>query len=188
MEIAFIISTFLLIAYALLALFDGVFLHLYKYRLQERQESKLEHFTHTIRAFLFFGILYSLFIRIEDNQLFYIGLFLVVLDIITLLVDAYSEQDSRKFMGGLPRWEYILHLVVNGFHFASLAVFFVIKINLTDNTLILQNSFQQFANFHIFKFVALNLLPGSILIALLHIFVLIPKFNFYLKKLQPKCC
>lgn len=50
MEMAFIISIVLLIAYSLLALFDGVFLHLYKYRLYEHKESKFEHLTHTIRA------------------------------------------------------------------------------------------------------------------------------------------
>ncbi|MEE6188303.1 hypothetical protein [Niabella digestorum] len=188
MEFTFLISIILLIAYAVLGLFDGVFLHLYKYRLYEHKESKFEHLTHTIRAVLFSGILYSLFIGIENNQLFFIGIALIVLDIITLIVDAYVEKDSRKFMGGLPRWEYIIHLLVNGFHFASIAVFLVIKINLTDNGITLQNSFQQYSNFHIFRTIALNLLPGAILIGLLHILVYIPKFNFYFKKVQFKCC
>lgn len=70
MEIAFIISIILLIAYSLLALFDGVFLHLYKYRLYEHKESKFEHLTHTVRAVLFTGILIALFINIEDNRWF----------------------------------------------------------------------------------------------------------------------
>lgn len=105
MEIAFIISIILLIVYSLLALFDGVFLHLYKYRLYEHKESKFEHLTHTIRAILFIGILTSLFINIENNSLFVLGAILVVADIITLIVDAYLEKDSRAFMGGLPRWE-----------------------------------------------------------------------------------
>lgn len=51
MEIAFIISIVLLIAYSFLALFDGVFLHLYKYRLLEHKESKFEHLTHTVKQF-----------------------------------------------------------------------------------------------------------------------------------------
>lgn len=63
MEIAFIISIVLLIAYSILALFDGVFLHLYKYRLYEHKESKFEHLTHTVRAILFTGILIALFIK-----------------------------------------------------------------------------------------------------------------------------
>jgi hypothetical protein len=188
MEIAFIISIVLLIAYSLLALFDGVFLHLYKYRLYEHKESKLEHLTHTIRAILFTGILISLFINIENNNLFVFGAILVVADIITLIIDAYVEKDSRTFMGGLPRWEYIIHLLVNGFHFASIAVFLVIKINLDSNGITLVNNFQQIESFHIFRTIAINLLPGAMLISLLHILVYFPKFNFYFNKLQLKCC
>ncbi|MDR7211513.1 hypothetical protein [Flavobacterium piscis] len=188
METAFILSSALLIAYSVLALFDGVFLHLYKYRLHEQKESKFEHLTHTIRAVLFSCILYSLFIRIENNSMFFIAMTLVFLDIITLMADAYVEKDSRKFMGGLPRWEYIIHLLLNGFHFASITVFLVIKIHLTNDSMVLQNSFEQFENYTLFKIIALNLLPGSILTGLLHILVYIPKFNFYFKKLQFKCC
>ncbi|MDX8574593.1 MULTISPECIES: hypothetical protein [Elizabethkingia] len=188
MEIAFIISIILLIVYSLLALFDGVFLHLYKYRLYEHKESKFEHLTHTIRAILFIGILTSLFINIENNSLFVLGAILVVADIITLIVDAYLEKDSRAFMGGLPRWEYIIHLLVNGFHFASIAVFLIIKINLNSNGITLVNHFQQVESFHTFRNTAINLLPGAIFISLLHILVYFPKFNFYFNKLQLKCC
>ena len=188
MEIAFIISIVLLIAYSLLALFDGVFLHLYKYRLYEHKESKFEHLTHTVRAILFTGILVSLFINIENNSLFLFGSILLVADIITLIVDAYAEKDSRQFMGGLPRWEYIIHLLVNGFHFASIAVFLVIKINLDSNGITLANNFQQVESFHTFRTIAINLLPGAALISLLHILVYFPKFNFYFNKLKLKCC
>lgn len=188
MEIAFIISIVLLTAYSLLALFDGVFLHLYKYRLYEHKESKFEHLTHTIRAILFTGILISLFINIENNSLFLFGAILVVADIITLIVDAYVEKDSRTFMGGLPRWEYIIHLLVNGFHFASIAVFLVIKINLDSNGITLVNNFQQVESFYTFRTIAINLLPGAVLISLLHLLVYFPKFNLYFNKLQLKCC
>ena len=185
MEIAFIISIVLLIAYSFLALFDGVFLHLYKYRLYEHKESKFEHLTHTVRAILFTGILVSLFINIENNSLFLFGAALVVADIITLIVDAYLEKDSRKFIGGLPRWEYILHLLVNGFHFASIAVFLVIKINLDSNGITLANNFPADREL---SYIAINLLPGAVLISLLHILVYFPKFNFYFNKLNFKCC
>lgn len=188
MEIAFIISTALLIAYSVLAFYDGVFLHLYKYRLYSHKESKFEHLTHTVRAILFTGVLIVLFINLEDNSLFFWGVALVVADIITLLIDAYVENDSRKFMGGLPRWEYIIHLLVNGFHFASIAVFMVIKIKLDNNGVTLVNDFQQVQSFHTFRAIALNLLPGAILISLLHILVYFSKFNVYFHRLKFKCC
>lgn len=188
MEIAFVLSIILLTAYSVLALFDGVFLHLYKYRLYDHSESKLEHLTHTIRAFLFTGILTTLFINPEDNNLFLLGITLVIADVITLIVDAYLEQDSRSFMGGLPRWEYILHLIVNGIHFASIAVFLVIKINIDGDGIILVNDFQQMERFHTFKNIAISLLPGAALISLLHVLVYFPGFKLYFNKLQLKCC
>lgn len=188
MEVAFIISIVLLIAYSLLALFDGVFLHLCKYRLYEHEESKFEHLTHTVRAILFTGILISLFINIEDNKWFLLGVALVVADIITLVIDAYVEKDSRTFMGGLPRWEYIIHLLVNGFHFASIAVFLVIKISIDGNGITLSDNFQHIESFHTFRAIAVNLLFGAVLISLLHILVYFPKFSSYFNRLKFKCC
>lgn len=188
METAFIISSILLISYSLLAVFDGVFLHLYKYRLYQHKEGRFEHLTHTIRAILFTGILTSLFLNIENNSLFLLGCVLTVAHIITLLMDAYVEKDSRKFMGGLPRWEYIIHLVVNGFHFAAIAVLLVIKINLKGAGITFNTNFQQVESFHIFKSIAINLLPGAIIISLLHLLVYNLKFGTYFGKMQFKCC
>lgn len=188
MEFAFLISIILLIAYVLLAVYDGVYLHLYKFKLYDRTESQFEHLTHTVRTLLFAGILLTAFINIENNQLFIIGLTLVILDIITLLIDAYVEKDSRSFMGGLPRWEYIIHLLVNGFHFASIAVLLTIKINLTDYGLTLNNNFSKIKNFHYFELVAANLLPGAIIISILHILVYNIKFKKYINRLKINCC
>ncbi|MBT2620352.1 hypothetical protein [Chryseobacterium sp. ISL-6] len=188
METAFILSSVLLISYSLLAVFDGVFLHLYKYRLYEHKESRFEHLTHTIRAILFTGILISLFINIESNNWFIFGSILIVADIITLVIDAYVEKDSRQFMGGLPRWEYIIHLLVNGFHFAAIAVFLVIKVNFEADGITLVNNFQEGESFQSFKLIAQNLLPGAIIISFLHLLVYSPKFNYYFNKIQLKCC
>ena len=188
MEMAFILSSILLISYSALALFDGVYLHLFKYRLHEQESSKFEHLIHSIRALLFSGILYTLYIGIENNRLFLIGLVLVLIDVITLIIDAYVEKNSREFMGGLPRWEYILHLLVNGFHFASIAVFLVIKVELTHDGAILHDDFQNFKNYSLFQMIAVNLLPGAVLIALLHIVVCNAKFNLLFKKLRFNCC
>ena len=188
METAFIVSSVLLISYSLLAVFDGVFLHLYKYRLYEHKESRFEHLIHTMRAFLFTGILVSLFINIENNNLFVFGCLLIVADIITLVLDAYVEKDSRQFMGGLPRWEYIIHLLVNGLHFAAIAIFLVIKLNFQSSGISLVNKFSHSAGYDTFQIIAENLLPGAIIISLLHLLLYIPRFSKYFNKLQLKCC
>lgn len=188
MEFAFLISTILLIAYVSLALYDGVYLHLYKFRLHDREESRFEHIVHTIRAFLFIGILATAFVNIENDYLFLTGVVLVVLDIVTLLVDAYIEKDSRTFMGGLPRWEYIIHLVVNGLHFAGIAVLLVIKFRLTNGGLILVHGFSDVQNYKYFHLVAYNLLPGAIIIGLSHILLLNLKIKQYVKRISLNCC
>lgn len=190
MEIGFIISSVLLVLFALLALYDGFYLHIFKYQLHNRSESKMEHLTHTLRALLFPAILYFLFLKQDSTTSFYIGMYLVVTDIIVLGVDAFMETESRKFMGGLPRWEYILHLFVNGFHFASIAVFLTLKLNLTADGIAVVPNFYQYENFKIFQFIVANLLPGAILIALIHVIVSIPKTALIWNNLRIKliCC
>ena len=166
----FLISTILLLAFALLAIIDGLYLHIFKYQLFNYKESKFEHLTHTIRAILFPLIVYFLFVTQNCLTCFYLGILLVVIDIVVLGIDAYVEKDSRSFMGGLPRWEYMLHLFVNGFHFASIAVFFAIKLTYTENGIEIIEDLSNQKNFGLFQFVAVNLLPGAMLMALLHVF------------------
>lgn len=189
METAFITAIILLAAFVLLALSDGVYLHLMRYKLYAHAESRNEHISHTVRAILFPVILFFLYLGSSDTS-FYIGLTVVVIDILILGADAYMEKDSRGFMGGLPRWEYILHLMVNGFHFASIAVFVVIKVKLNAKGLVLVHDFQNVPQYHLFKTMVGQLIPGGILMGLLHIALLFPKpvriYNRISARL--KCC
>ncbi len=144
---------------------------------------------HTYRSVLFILIIYFLFIS-ENSISFYLGLFFVVLDIIVLVADAYFEKDSRMFMGGLPRWEYILHLFVNGFHFAAIAVYLAIKLIITDEGLILVRDLSSYKNFDVFHFIAIKILPGAIVIAIIHVITSIKKTAIYWNHLRAKilCC
>ena len=190
MELGFVISSVLLVLFALLALYDGFYLHIFKYQLHNHSESKKEHLSHTLRAVLFPAILYFLFLRQDCTTSFYIGISLVVLDIVILGMDAFMETESRKFMGGLPRWEYILHLFVNGFHFASIAVFLNLKLNLTTIGIEIIPNFYQYENFKSFQFIVVNLLPGAVLMAILHILISIPKSAVIWNNFRAKitCC
>ena len=182
MEMSFLILSVLLVVVALLALFDGFYLHLIRYQLQNQPDSRMEHLTHTLRAIFFPLILYFLFLNHLNTTGLLIGLLIVILDSIVLGIDAYSEKNSRAFMGGLPRWEYILHLFVNGFHFALIAVFLAIKINITEHEFVLVHDFNNSNNFQIFEKLIRLVLPGSILFAIIHILLAIPKINSYLNK------
>ncbi len=186
----FLISTILLSAFALLAIFDGFYFHIFKYQLFNQKESRFEHLTHTIGAILFPLIVYFLFIVQNCQTCFYLGSLMVVLDILVLGIDAFVEKDSRKFMGGLPRWEYILHLFANGFHFASIAVFLALKLTLTENGIEIVEDLSTFKNFDMFQFLAVNLLPGAVIFAFVHVFTSIDATIVYWNKLRNKitCC
>jgi hypothetical protein len=190
MEIAFTIAIILLTLFALLGLYDGFYLHIFKYKLYGHQESRTEHIMHTIRGILFPAILYFLYLKNDCTTSFYIGIFLVLLDIIVLGIDAFVEKDSRAFMGGLPRWEYIVHLFVNGFHFASIAVFLIIKLSLVNGIVNFRTDFSNVGNYPLFIALVTNLIPGGILMSVLHIMVLFPKTKKPWDKLRNKitCC
>lgn len=173
MEIAFIISIFLMVGFVTLAMFDGMYLHLIRYKLYAHAESKGEHLSHTIRAVLFPLIVWFLYLSTTDFA-FYIGLAVVIIDLLVLGADAYLEKDSRSFMGGLPRWEYILHLAVNGFHFAAIAVLLVIKVRLQPQGLTIIHDFDALPQYSIFRTIAIQLIPGGILMALVHFALIFP--------------
>ncbi|HRE76834.1 MAG TPA: hypothetical protein PLL09_03315 [Flavobacterium sp.] len=182
----FLISTILLLAFALLAVIDGFYLHIIKYQLFNHMESKFEHLTHTIRAILFPLIVFFLFVNQNCLISFYLGVLFIVIDLVVLGIDAYVEKDSRSFMGGLPRWEYILHLFVNGFHFASIAVFLAIKLTFTENGFEIIKDLSNQKNFELFHFVAINLLPGAIVLAFIHIFTSIKATKVHWNNLRNK--
>lgn len=190
METAFILLTILLVLFALLGLYDGFYLHIFKYQLFNRKESSFEHLTHTIRALLFPAILYFLYLATNSTVSFYIGLTLVLIDVVVLGIDAFVENDSRKFMGGLPKWEYIVHLFVNGFHFAAIAVYLIVRFDARSGEIVYGHELEIIQNHELFKVVVMNLIPGGILMGLIHVWVAIPKTAVYWNNMRAKitCC
>jgi hypothetical protein len=174
MEIALFVAGIALLLYVLLAFYDGFILHIFKYRLYQREESRKEHLTHTLRAILFPFIAYYLFAKPACNTAFFVAIAAVTLDLFVMLWDAYLEKDSRAFMGGLPRWEYILHLLVNGFHFVSVAAGLILRLDLTSEGIVLVDALTALPQYDLFRAFVLNLLPGAVLLAILHVLVLFP--------------
>jgi hypothetical protein len=101
-------------------------------------------------------------------------------------IDAFVEKDSRIFMGGLPRWEYILHLFVNGFHFASIAVFLALKLSITEVGIAIVPDLSDFINFEMFRFLSINLLPGAVILAIAHIMTSVNSTAQYCNKWRGK--
>lgn len=189
MDVLFFLSMTCLLAFMILAMYDGVYLHLWKYELFNRKESDLEHLTHTIRAVLFPLIVWMLFVN-TDIVSFWIGLGLVVCDLVVLGIDAYSEKDSRDFMGGLPRWEYIIHLFANGLHFSCLILMVATKISIEPIGIYYSDAFMTSASFELVQFLSINVLPGAIVLAIAHVLL---SFDFGRQlwnttRLKIKCC
>lgn len=190
MEILFYLATISLVLFMILATYDGFYLHIFKYRLFARAESVFEHKTHAVRAVLFPLIVWFLFINETSWLGFLVGILLVVLDLIVLGIDAYSEQESRSFMGGLPKWEYIIHLFSNAFHFSAIILVLALKLTITESTVQFVSSFAASPAYELFTFVSVNVIPGAIILAALHLILLLKKpqaiWNNYRSKIT--CC
>lgn len=189
MEILFLLSMICLIAFMILATYDGAYLHLWKYELFNRNESLFEHKTHTIRAILFPLIVWLLFV--ETNIVgFWVGLTLVVVDLIVLGIDAYSEKESREFMNGLPKWEYILHLFANSFHFSAIVLIITTRIEIGEYGIIYSTEFLSSGSFETVQLIAVNILPGAIILGIVHL-LLISNYGKQIwnrNRLKITCC
>ncbi len=190
MDILFYLASACLVLFMVLATYDGFYLHLWKYQLFNQEESIFEHKTHTIRAILFPAIVWLLMVNETSSVLFLIGLVLVTIDLIVLAIDAYSEKDSRDFMGGLPRWEYIIHLFSNAFHFSAIVLVLAIKIDVTATTISFVEAIPASSAKNLFAFIGANVIPGAVVLAILHVILLLEKpkgiWNTYRMKIT--CC
>ena len=190
MDFIFYLASSCLLLFMLLATYDGFYLHIFKYELFNRNESFFEHQTHTIRALLFPLIVWLLFINYTSFIGFLIGIALVVLDLIVLGIDAYSEKESRSFMGGLPKWEYIIHLFSNTFHFAAIVLVLALKLGVSESSLTFITNTATSPAKDLFLFISVNVLPGAVILALLHFLLMVRKprlvWNTYRHRIT--CC
>jgi hypothetical protein len=70
---------------------DGLYLHLWRYRLHARPESRKEHWLHTFRSLLFPGILATLFLVPPYGVVLWLGLALLAVDQVVEILDVSSE-------------------------------------------------------------------------------------------------
>lgn len=114
-------SAVLLIGFAVLSLVDGVYLHLYKFRLHDRVATRTEHWAHTIRALLFIPTLVLVLSGTTSGPLLWLGVVVVVADIAVTIADVLTERSSRAFQGGLPRYELAIHVALTVLHGGAIA-------------------------------------------------------------------
>lgn len=121
------LASICLIMFALTGMIDGSYWHLMKLKLHTVPESRYEHYTHTVRMLVFPFILFFLYTSNYGGIFLWAGIVAVIIDLGAMMADLLAENDSRKRWNGLPKWEYYIHVIANGFHFASLALVFASK-------------------------------------------------------------
>lgn len=114
-----LLTAALIAVYALGALFDGVWLHLVRYRLH--LVARREHALHTARALLFPALLLLVLWGDTSGPALWLGLALVLADFVLVAWDAAAETRTRSFQHGLPAGEAALHTILHAVNVAALA-------------------------------------------------------------------
>jgi hypothetical protein len=161
------IASILLAVYAAVGAFDGIYLHLWKYRLFANEASRCEHHLHTVHAVLFVIVVGTLYLAPTAGLLLWAGVGAFVAAFVIALLDVLEERRSRAHLGGLTPREYALHVGLIALQSASIALILAARPASAwslDAPLVLD-----LAPPGLSRTVALNLLPGAVLAALVHV-------------------
>lgn len=163
-----------LILFLLVAMVDGLYFHLWKYKLFARAESIYEHKLHTIRTFLFIPIVFFLFYADFGGLALWAGMSCILLDLAVEMLDVFTENDSRALIGGLTSLEYAAHVTATTFRIAAISFVLAAKpvsawsfsaplILGEYNSLISMN--------------AINTMIGNLLVGVLHLLLMSKNFR-----------
>src|SRR5262245_59106415 len=103
---------------------DGLYFHLYKFRLYKRPESRLEHLAHTVRDILVPPMIWFAFgdSSIAPSLRLEVLIALIAADWLAAAWDVLLEKKSRVELGGMPHFEYFIHVAATGLHSAAEAL------------------------------------------------------------------
>lgn len=108
-----------LVLFTAIAGIDGLYFHLYRYRLYRRPQSRREHGLHTLNAFLFVPLVGLLFVAAPHGLFLWLALLLFVASLVVEILDVLCEPASREGLGGLIRSEYLMHFLMSGLRFGA---------------------------------------------------------------------
>lgn len=109
-----IVSVLFLCLFSLIAAIDGLYFHIYKYKLYSKKDSIFEHQLHTINAFLFPLSVLFLFVFNSAGLFLWIAIALTLLTLVVEFWDVFEERKSREHFGGLTSMEYAMHFGMSG--------------------------------------------------------------------------
>lgn len=114
---ALLCAALCLLLFTTIAGVDGLYFHLYRYRLYARPASRYEHKLHTVNAVLFVPQVALLFCLRSSGLWLWLSLALFVTTLAVEVTDVLCEEASRRDLGGLTRVEYLMHFLMAGLRF-----------------------------------------------------------------------
>ncbi|WP_224368635.1 SRPBCC family protein [Hyalangium versicolor] len=106
-------SFYLLLAIGLLGAWDVIYFHIYRCQLHLRPECRREVLWHTARHLVYaLQFLWVAHLRFHGAALVGLGV-LYAADVFIAWADVWEEKESRASQGGLPRGEYLMHVVLS---------------------------------------------------------------------------
>jgi hypothetical protein len=109
-----------LLGFTTIASIDGLYFHLYRYRLYRRAASRYEHLLHTINAVLFVPLLLLCFCLQPLGLWRWLALALFLFTLCIEILDVRCEAASRRDLGGLTTTEYLMHFLMSGLRAGSM--------------------------------------------------------------------
>jgi hypothetical protein len=104
---------YLLLVIGHLGFFDVLYFHIYRCGLHHRPECQREVFWHTMRHLIYGSQFLAIAnLRFHGAALLALGA-LYAADIYIAWADVWEETASRRALGGLPRGEYFMHVVLS---------------------------------------------------------------------------
>lgn len=163
-----------LMIFGAVAAIDGLYLHLWKYKLYARPESLYEHKMHTAQAFLFIPVVFLLFYKNVGGWLLWVAVAFVLIEFVVEMMDVLEENQSRASLGGLTSTEYAIHVVAITVRTVAIALVFAAKPlsawSLSSPS-ILAEQFQMANN------TGLKMMIGNVIVGALHIWLMQKKYQ-----------
>jgi hypothetical protein len=178
-------ATIFLILFGLVAAFDGLYLHLWKYRLYARAESLSEHKLHTLQGFLFMPVVFFLFYKDFGGWALWAGVVFVALEQVVEILDVLSENKSRARLGGLSSTEYTAHVVAITARTVAIALALAAKPLSAwslDSPPVLGPDHAMASH------VAFNTIVGNVLVVALHLWLMRGKYRAGSRALPVRVC
>jgi len=106
------ISSAILFVLGILGATDIALFHMWAHRLRQHAPSRAELITHFLRGPTYCLLFFAIPSLALDGLWFVALLLLLLFDLGISVADFWLEPDSRRDLGGLPRGEYLLHVVM----------------------------------------------------------------------------